>query len=178
MPLRLILIIIFIIIGFITGGSRRSRTARNNNSNTNTVSRPGKPDYVRSSQNDPEMDKAVATAPATVQQFIDALKSPKPNQRGFSIKKGFKQGEMTEHMWMTDVTFDGTNFHGKLNNDPVDVTNIKIGDAVTLSPKEISDWMFVEDGKLVGGYTLRVLYSRESPEGKKQIDRETGFKIE
>ena len=176
MNLRVVVIIICVIIGIFSAGSRRTRRA--SSSGNDVVVRPGQPDYIRTPRNDPEMDNAVATAPTTVQQFIDALKSPKANQSGFSIKKGFKQGEMTEHMWLGDVTFDGTMFHAKLNNDPVDVNNVKFGDAVTISPKDISDWMFIEDGKLIGGYTVRVLYNRETPAGKKQFVKETGMRME
>jgi uncharacterized protein YegJ (DUF2314 family) len=177
MRLRLILIIVFLIIGFFSRGNGRTRPTARSGGN-NVVSRPGQPDYFRTPESDPEMDKAIANAPTTVQKFIDALKSPQPNQKSFAIKKGFKQGAMTEYMWLTDVTYDGTNFRGVLNNDPVDVKNVKIGDALNVSPQEISDWMYVENGKLVGGYTLRVLFNRESPAGKKKLLEDTGFTIE
>ena len=169
--LRLIVIVVFVVIGYFNAGSRRK-------SSSNVVSRPDQPDMIRVAENDPEMDQAVKTAPQTVQQFIDALKSPKPNQTNFSIKKGFKDKGMTEHIWLGDVTYDGTVFHGRINNEPVDVKNVKFGEAVTVGPKDISDWMYIEDGKLVGGYTVRLLYNRESPEGKKQFVKETGMKME
>jgi uncharacterized protein YegJ (DUF2314 family) len=174
--LRIIIIIIFVIAGIFGAGSRRNR--RSNANQNDVVTRPGQPDMIRVSEKDPEMEKAIATAPQTVQQFITALKSPKPSQTGFSIKKGFVDRGMTEHMWLTDVTFDGTNFHGTLNNDPVDVKNVKMGQAVVVLPKDISDWMYLDDSKLIGGYTVRVLYNRETPAGKKQFLEETGFKIE
>jgi uncharacterized protein YegJ (DUF2314 family) len=38
--------------------------------------------------------------------------------------------------------------------------------------------MFVKDGKLMGGFTMRVLYSRLSPEQKAEFQKEAEFKME
>jgi uncharacterized protein YegJ (DUF2314 family) len=58
-------------------------------------------------------------------------------------------------MWLTPVSFDGTTFHGTVNNEPEKVKTVRMGQKVTVAPSEISDWMYVENRKLVGGYTLR-----------------------
>lgn len=55
---------------------------------------------------------------------------------------------------------------------------MKLGQSVTVAPREISDWMFVKSGKLVGGYTTRVLYARLSPQDKALFNKEADFKIE
>ena len=56
--------------------------------------------------------------------------------------------------------------------------NVQLGQRVTLAPREVSDWMFLKNGKLMGGYTTRVLYARLSPEDKALFDKEADFKIE
>jgi uncharacterized protein YegJ (DUF2314 family) len=38
--------------------------------------------------------------------------------------------------------------------------------------------MFLKNGKLIGGYTTRVLYARLSPEEKAAFDQQAEFKIE
>lgn len=53
-----------------------------------------------------------------------------------------------------------------------------MGQIVSVEPKEISDWLYIDHGKLVGGYTVRVHYNELSPEQKKKFDREADFKIE
>jgi uncharacterized protein YegJ (DUF2314 family) len=75
------------------------------------------------------------------------------------------------------VTFDGKNFHGRIDNKPLEVKNVRFGQRVTVDPKEVSDWMFLKDGKLMGGYTTRVLYARLSPEEKAEFDREAEFEV-
>jgi uncharacterized protein YegJ (DUF2314 family) len=126
--------------------------------------------------NDKEMNGAIDHAKETVQRFITALQSPAATQSSFSVKKKFTQGEKVEYFWLTDVTFDGQNFHGKVDNDAEMVTNVKIGDDASVGKNEISDWMFIENGKLAGGYTLRVLYSRMPQKEKEDFLKNVPFK--
>jgi uncharacterized protein YegJ (DUF2314 family) len=53
-----------------------------------------------------------------------------------------------------------------------------MGERVTVAPQDVTDWMFLKDGKLIGGYTTRVLYARLSPEDKAEFDKHAEFKIE
>ncbi|MCC7423119.1 MAG: DUF2314 domain-containing protein [Planctomycetaceae bacterium] len=132
--------------------------------------------YVK--DDDPKMNAAMEKARSTVQTFITALKAPKAGQTGFAIKKGFKDGDKGEHMWVSPVIFDGANFKGKINNDPQIVTNVKNGQAVTIAPDEISDWMFIDGRKLVGGETLRVLRDTLPVEERAAFDKSVPFVIE
>ena len=100
---------------------------------------------------DPKMNAAMDQARASVNTFTEALQSPKPGQAGFSVKVGFKDEDKTEYMWLTPVTFDGKVFHGVVNNQPEKISNVTMGENVSVEPSRISDWMFVENRKLVGG---------------------------
>jgi uncharacterized protein YegJ (DUF2314 family) len=91
------------------------------------VHREGLPDVYRVPDEDKEMEKAVQKARASVDMFIAALKSRKPTQSDFSIKKPFKYGDQFEHIWLSDASFDGTQFHGRVDNDPVDVKKRQAG---------------------------------------------------
>jgi uncharacterized protein YegJ (DUF2314 family) len=147
-------------------------------SSNETILRDGQPDYIRVLDQDPEMNKAIQTARDSVDTFIAALKAPAPGRGNFTVKKPFKDGEMVEHIWLSNASFDGTQFSGQVDNEPVDVKNVKLGQTATAAKKEISDWFYVENGKLVGGYTIRVLYSRMPPAEKKAFDANVGFKLE
>ena len=68
-------------------------------------------------------------------------------------------------------------FSGKISNDPEKVTTVTVGQAVSARPATISDWMYVDHGKLVGGYTLRVLRDRFSSD-RAEFDRSIPFKVE
>jgi uncharacterized protein YegJ (DUF2314 family) len=89
-----------------------------------------------------------------------------------------KDGENTEHMWLSPVRYDGKEFHGTINNEATLVKNVKLGDEASVEPSQISDWMFVEKGKLVGGYTIRVLRDGLSAEERKEFDASVPFTID
>jgi uncharacterized protein YegJ (DUF2314 family) len=52
-----------------------------------------------------------------------------------------------------------------------------MGDRVHVTPKELSDWMYIEDGVLKGGYTIRVLHYQSSPEEQKEFLKHVPFSI-
>jgi uncharacterized protein YegJ (DUF2314 family) len=85
---------------------------------------------------------------------------------------------MCEHVWISDVTFDGRVFHGKIDNDPVDIKTLRRGKEVTVQPKEVSDWMYVDHGRLVGGYTVRTLFHRLSADQKQQFAQKVHFRVD
>src|SRR6202162_1940712 len=132
---------------------------------------PGHPGYVRVADDDKAMDRAVEHAQRSLGFFMAALRAKKPGDTMFEIKKGFVDGDKVEHLWITNVKYDGKNFSGKINNRPIDVKNVHLGQRVMIAPRDVSDWMFLKNGKLMGGYTTRVLYARLSPEGKGQFDK-------
>lgn len=127
---------------------------------------------------DPRMNAAIKTARSTSGTMISALMSPKPGQSSFSVKVAFSDGGEVEHMWLSPVRFDGTNFQGEVNNDPEKVQAVKIGQMVTIAPEKISDWMYVEKGKLIGGHTLRVLRDAMSPAERADFDKNMPFVVE
>lgn len=147
-------------------------------SGSEPVRREDQPDLVHVSRNDPAMSKAVQTARNSVETFITALKAPAAGQGNFTVKKPFKDGVRVEHIWLSNASFDGARFTGRVDNEPVDVTNVKMGQIVTAAKDEISDWFYIDNGRLVGGYTIRVLYSQMSPAERRDFKAHAGFQIE
>lgn len=139
---------------------------------------PGHPGYAQVSDDDKQMDRAVENAPKSLGFFMAALRAGKDGDTVFEIKKGFVDGNKVEHLWIREVTYDGKNFHGKIDNRSLEVSNVRLGQHVTLAPQDVTGWMFLKDGKLIGGYTTRVLYARLSPEDKAEFDKRAEFKIE
>lgn len=127
---------------------------------------------------DPRMNAAMNKARSTVKVFIAALKSPRAGQSGFSIKMEFTDGGKKEYMWLAPVTFDGTKFTGTLNNEPEVVKSVKMGQKATATPDKISDWMYIENGKLVGGETLRALRAAMPPDERAAFDKSVPFTVD
>lgn len=141
---------------------------------------PSEPGVINVSADDAEMNAAIQEAQGTLDTFIASLQSPQPGQTGFSIKARFAFGDDGgyEHIWIADVSYDGKAFSGTIANEPVDVKNLEFGQRVTIPVSEVTDWMLVQDGKLVGGYTLRVLLKRMSPEEREQTLEDAGFTVD
>ena len=126
---------------------------------------------------DAMMDRAVAKARESLGFFLAAMKANKPDTSGFEVKKCVIDGDQVEHLWVNNLTWDGKAFHGRIDNKPLDVTDVALGRSVTVKPEDLTDWMFLKNGELMGGFTIRVLYSRLSGEDKAKFDQEAGFKI-
>jgi uncharacterized protein YegJ (DUF2314 family) len=136
------------------------------------------PEVFRIEHKDEQMHKAVREARRTVGTFIAALKNPAKGQHDFEVKKPcVKDGEV-EHLWLSNVEFSGNRFHGVVDNHPKTIKGLKFGDRVSVNPNEISDWAFVDNGKLVGGYTIRVLAKNLSPKRRKEFENETNIRID
>jgi uncharacterized protein YegJ (DUF2314 family) len=135
------------------------------------------PEYFQVPKDHAAMHRAVIEARKTVGEFITALNHPAPGQQDFEVKKPFIQGNEVEHIWLSDVRFVGNRFQGRIDNKPEKIRGLKLGQLVSVNPNEISDWLYVDNGKLVGGYTVRAHYNELSPEQKQEFDRAADFKI-
>ncbi len=136
------------------------------------------PETFQIANKDEEMHRAVIEARKNVSVFIAALNNPGTGQHDFEVKKPFVQGADVEHIWLSDVEFKDNLFYGLVDNHPSKIKGVKFGDRASVSPEKISDWAFVDNGKLVGGYTIRVLSENLSAERRKSFENETKVRIE
>lgn len=126
-----------------------------------------------------EMRWAMEKARLTLWYFEEHLKRPTPGQDYFSIKVMVKEDQLVEHLWLTAPDFDEEgNLYGKVGNEPIQVKNIKLGQEIGVGRFLISDWMIVEQGTLLGGYTIRAI--RDGlPQGERQFfDEAIGIAID
>jgi uncharacterized protein YegJ (DUF2314 family) len=115
---------------------------------------------VEVSGRDPEMIAAMLNARDRVDEFITALKSPKPGQ-AFAVKARFRDGDADEYLWLNGIRFDGKAFTGQVANKPQRVENVRQGDVHTVPLDEIADWAIVENGKTTGAFTDAVAKRHE-----------------
>jgi uncharacterized protein YegJ (DUF2314 family) len=127
---------------------------------------------------DPEMDAAMKQARASVGMFIARLQSPQKGDEYFSVKAPLRDGAQVEHFWLDDVRYDSDDFSGTLGNVPELLRGHTYGERVTVARAEISDWMYVQNGVLAGGYTIRLLRKRMNPEERFRLDNQMKFRIE
>jgi len=140
----------------------------------NIRQREGQPDVYNIESEDDRMTWMIEKAGLTLHYFEECLKSPKNGQDHFSVKVRFEDGDKVEHMWISDPEFDAEgNLFGEVGNDPIDVKTVKLGQKVGIDRNFISDWMIIEGGRLIGGYTIRAvrdgLQESQWPEFDKSI---------
>lgn len=125
---------------------------------------------------DSELTQAVRKAQDTLYILRQAFLAPKLSYSFMSVKVRFATDAGTEDMW----------------TEPIDILNekytVRMVEGVTLelkahpdryvevSPDQIIDWMILEkDGTVLGGYTLRLEYSRLGPDEQKKYRERTGY---
>jgi len=140
--------------------------------------RRGQADVIIVDDDHEPINRAIQQARATVNQFISALNSPTPAQKSFSVKMLVTDGTHGEHIWVAPVRHEQGKFVGQINNTPDRVRGVKIGDEISTPQSEISDWMYVDGNRLMGGFTIRVLRDGLSDAEKRQFDRSMPFRIE
>lgn len=124
------------------------------------------------------IEAAIQEARASLDMFTKALSQPSPGQSDFSVKVPVREGETTHFLWSQQISFDGSNFSGVLGPEAAGIKGHSPGERVTIASKEIEDWMFVENEKLAGGFSLRAIRKRLSGEARKQFEKSLWFKFE
>jgi uncharacterized protein YegJ (DUF2314 family) len=127
---------------------------------------------------DREMNAAMVEGHRTVPVFLAALRQPPPGSTGFAIKATFRDGAQVEHMWLHETQLNGDKLDGVLANDPVYVKGFTNGQRVAVGRDQIVDWSYIKDGVLVGGHTLRVMFSRVPAAEREALQQELGYRLQ
>lgn len=153
-------------------------TASSNRSHIReTTTEGGRPAFIHVPDDDTEMNRAVQKARKTVGTFLAAVKNPAPTQRNFVVKKPFVYQGGVEHIWLSGIEYHGGHLHGKVDNQPKHLPNVKLGDRVSVNVNEITDWAYVDKGLLVGGYTIRILINDLTPEQRKVFESGANYRV-
>ena len=128
---------------------------------------------------DEAMNWAMEKARLTMGYFLSSLEAPASYQQSFSLKAKFIDGDEVEHIWLSEVSSDGDGlFYGTISNDPQHVTNVKMGSKVGVTEENVSDWMVIENGRLIGGYTIRAYRDQMSPAQQEDFDQSLGLLVD
>lgn len=155
--------------------------------NESTASNENEPVFTAVSRNDTDMRAAHAKAASTVTRFIEHVGS---NVAGFrAAKLRFRDPGESERLgedrflflWLTGVHYYTHEklFSGTFFEVPHEFQKWhKVGDQLAFDPEDIFDWMMLtEDGRLFGGYTLRVSRASLPNAERSDYDRHIGVRI-
>ncbi len=82
-----------------------------------------------------------------------------------------------EEMWLGSVDFDGQNVTGTLMNSPNWLKTIKEGTEYSRPLAELSDWMYVTQGRAYGAYTVNLMRSRMNSSERRSHDSAWGLEF-
>jgi len=145
---------------------------------TERIERLNEPDIYILNNSDKVTDNAILLAQQTVNKFEKAYKENNDDFKDFSIKMPFRGTQGYEHIWLSDIKYENNEFRGIVNNSPAFTREVNKGDTVIIDTKKISDWMYVENGKLIGGYSIRAMRDKMSVTQRKEFDSGFGVVIE
>ena len=125
---------------------------------------------IQFSDDDPEMQAAMAEAVRTLPRFlVDALGPDGVSLEGIAVKVSLVSdrtvpGMTDEIIWVAPFARLDGGFAGLLANEPQALGGLKAGDRVDFNQSQIVDWSFAgPDGKLYGNFTTRVMLPHLSP---------------
>jgi uncharacterized protein YegJ (DUF2314 family) len=131
-----------------------------------------------SSETDSELDAAIEQARDSLDDFIAKINTPHADRTFVAVKVRLTPpGESPQDIWVDEVTYIDGIFRGNIGDD-IPALRLEAGEKISIDQEDIVDWMIVEDGKLVGGYTIRLAVKRMSPEEREQFLETLDYTIE
>jgi uncharacterized protein YegJ (DUF2314 family) len=127
----------------------------------------------------PEMEMQAATQRArdTLDLFELRVARPPALQTFIGIQGRFQEDGVAEQLWISGVTVTDEGYRGKLAGEPMILKKFAPGQELLVKRDAVSDWFAVEDGRLVGGFVLRVERSRMSAIERADYDGYMGFRV-
>src|SRR4030095_12732809 len=92
--------------------------------------------------------------------FWQVFGRPEHGESKFALKALVTDKTGEEYFWATDIARRDGKILGTIDNDPKIVGSVKFGDRIEISEGDISDWMYMRNGKMVGNHTVRPLFKR------------------
>lgn len=127
---------------------------------------------------DPQMAAASAQALAQITNCLAAMRSPTASQSNFVVCADFPAGGVPESLWIGHLEQIEGGFRGVVATPPGPASSLTNGQPVNVSLSNVTDWAYLENGKLIGGFTLRVLRSRMTTAERQSYDANLPYKIE
>jgi uncharacterized protein YegJ (DUF2314 family) len=136
------------------------------------------PTQVFPTHEDVEMEAAFRQARETLDSFVEKIEVSQPNRTLVAVKVRFALPDgTTQDLWVDRISYRDGSFHGTMGDD-IPTLKLSVDDKITINRDDILDWMMVENGKLIGGYTIRLAFQRMTPKEKQRFLETVNYSIE
>jgi uncharacterized protein YegJ (DUF2314 family) len=133
---------------------------------------------VTGASGDAELEAAIAQARDALDEFVSRITKPHTDRTFVAVKIRFTPlGESSQDIWVDEVAYTNGVLRGRMGDD-IPSLKLEAGETITIEEENIVDWMIVEEGKLIGGYTIRLAVQRMSPEEREQFLETLDYTIE
>jgi uncharacterized protein YegJ (DUF2314 family) len=118
---------------------------------------------------DPAMTAAISEARQALPQFWQVFEKREHGEKDFALKVKITDKKGTEHFWATNLERRDGKTMGTINNDPDIVASVKLGDRIQIPEVDITDWLYIRGGKMVGNRTIKPLFKQMPAEEVKRL---------
>lgn len=127
---------------------------------------------------DAELDAAIQQARDSLPTFIQTIATPHTDRTIVAVKVRFTPpGESPQDIWVDEVLYSDGVFRGSMGDD-IPLMKLEVGETIVIDEKDILDWMVVQDGKLSGGYTIRLAMQRMDADERQRFLQSLDYVIE
>jgi uncharacterized protein YegJ (DUF2314 family) len=122
-------------------------------------------------QSDEEIARIAENARRALPIFFRNLARPEKGADNFCVKYPLTadDGGGIEQVWLGGIRFKDGVYYGSLANT-TSHPDKKKGSTITFDPDAITDWMYIQDGKIIGGRSIKYLLEK-IPEDKRGEDQ-------
>lgn len=113
-------------------------------------------------------------AQRSIAQFVAMLPTDGTARSDALIKTTLVDGAHRAFMWLNNTATEGDHFTAELFEVPDTLPSYKVGDRYVVTREELMDWMVNENGRLIGGFSLRYNRAQLSEAEKLDFDRHIG----
>jgi uncharacterized protein YegJ (DUF2314 family) len=111
-------------------------------------------------QNDEEIAGIAENARRALPIFFRNLARPEKGAGNFCVQYPLTVDDNSmEYVWLGGIRLKDGIYYGVLANT-TSLLNMKKGDTITFNPDAITDWMYVQDGKIIGGRSIKYLLEK------------------
>ena len=128
-------------------------------------------------QTDEEIARIAENARRTLPIFFRNLARPETGAGDFYVKYPLTadDGSRMEQVWLANIHFKEGEYYGALANTTMRL-DLNIGDTIVFNPDGIADWMYIKDGKIIGGRSIKYILEK-IPESERNEDQRKILKM-
>jgi len=124
---------------------------------------------VEVGQSDREIERIADNARRSLPIFLRYLKSPEKGANNFYVKYPLSSDDgSVEQVWLGNIRLKNNAYYGTIANTAKSPGNKKKD--IIIDTDKITDWMYIQDGKIMGGRSIKYLLEK-IPEDQRGEDQ-------